>query len=309
MSLADALLYALCRTGGVKPALPLICCASCFKGGGRLYVLRLQVLPLFTMRKLSAFVVALGAAGFLCGAAAAAELSVGATPVPHAEILEFVKPIVAKEGVDLKIVEFNDYVQPNLATDDGDLDANYYQHRPYLQTFIKDHGVNLVEVCPEHIEPMGIYSHKVKSLADLQEGATVGIPNDPTNGGRALLLLHSEGLIKLADPNNITATVMDIVENPKDLKIKELEAAQLPRSLDDLTLAIINTNFAMQADLVPARDALAIEGADSPYVNILVANPESAKKPEMEILVKALHSPETRKFIEDKYKGAILPAF
>ncbi|MBU3827296.1 MAG: MetQ/NlpA family ABC transporter substrate-binding protein [Candidatus Anaerobiospirillum merdipullorum] len=241
--------------------------------------------------------------------AQAGELSIGATPVPHAEVLEFVKPLVAKQGVDLKIVEFNDYVQPNLATDDGDLDGNYFQHRPYLQTFIKDHGVNLVEICPVHIEPMGIYSKKVKDLKQVADGAVVGIPNDPTNGGRALLLLHSQGLIKLADPTNITATVMDITENPHDLDIRELEAAQLPRALDDLDLAVINTNFAMQADLIPNRDALAVEGADSPYVNILVGNPESAKNPDMQILVKALQSEDTRKFIEEKYKGAVLPAF
>ena len=242
-------------------------------------------------------------------AASAGELSVGLTPVPHGEVMEFVKPIVAQQGVDLKIVEFNDYVQPNLATADGDLNANYFQHRPYLETFIKDHGVDLVEVCPVHIEPMGVYSRKVKDLKNIPDGAVVGIPNDPTNGGRALLLLHSQGLIKLADPTSITATVMDITENPHDLDIRELEAAQLPRALDDLDLAVINTNFAMQADLIPNRDALAVEGADSPYVNILVANPESAKTPDMQILVKALQSPETRKFIEDKYKGAVLPAF
>ena len=221
-------------------------------------------------------------------AASAGELSVGVTPVPHGEVMEFVKPIVAQQGVDLKIVEFNDYVQPNLATADGDLNANYFQHRPYLETFIKDHGVDLVEVCPVHIEPMGVYSRKIKDLKNIPDGAVVGIPNDPTS---------------------ITATVMDITENPHDLDIRELEAAQLPRALDDLDLAVINTNFAMQADLIPNRDALAVEGADSPYVNILVANPESAKTPDMQILVKALQSPETRKFIEDKYKGAVLPAF
>ena len=156
---------------------------------------------------------------------------------------------------------------------------------------------------------MGVYSKKIKDLKQIPDGAVVGIPNDPTNGGRALLLLNSQGLIKLADPNNITATVMDISENPHDLDIRELEAAQLPRALDDLDLAVINTNFAMQADLIPNRDALAIEGAASPYVNILVANPESAKNPDLQILIKALQSDDTRKFIEEKYKGAVLPAF
>lgn len=260
------------------------------------------------MKKILALAAAVSFAA--CAASAqAGEISVGVTPVPHGEVMEFVKPILAKQGVDIKIVEFNDYVQPNLAVDDGDLDANYFQHRPYLETFIKDHGVNLVEVCPVHIEPMGIYSKSVKALADVQDGATVGIPNDPTNGGRALLLLHKQGLIKLADPTNITATVMDIVENPKNLDIKELEAAQLPRALGDLTLAVINTNFAMQADLVPNRDALAIEGADSPYVNILVSRPDNKDSADMQALVKALQSNETRKFIEEKYKGAVLSAF
>ncbi len=260
------------------------------------------------MKKILALAAALSCA-FGAASVSAGEISVGVTPVPHGEIMEFIKPIVAKQGVELKIVEFNDYVQPNLATADGDLDTNYFQHRPYLATFCKDHGLDLVEVAPVHIEPMGIYSKKVKDLKQVADGAVVGIPNDPTNGGRALLLMHSQGLIKLADPTNITATVMDITENPHNLDVRELEAAQLPRALDDLDLAVINTNFAMQADLIPSRDALAVEGADSPYVNVLVANPESAKNPDLQIVIKAVQSPETRKFIEEKYKGAVLAAF
>lgn len=239
----------------------------------------------------------------------AGELKIGATPVPHGEILEFVKPMVKDQGVDLTVVEFNDYVQPNLATDDGELDGNYFQHRPYLETFTRDHGVDLIEVCGVHIEPMGIYSRSITKLDDLPDGAVVAIPNDPTNGGRALLLLAAQGLIKLADMNNITCTVMDITDNPKNLDIRELEAAQLPRSLDDVAAAVINTNFAMAAGLVPGRDAIAIEGAESPYVNVLVANPKSVNTDEMKALVKALQSEETRKFIEEKYEGAILAAF
>ena len=249
------------------------------------------------------------AAVFAVSAANAGQLSVGATPVPHAEILEFVKPIVAKEGVDLKIVEFNDYVQPNLATDDGELDANYFQHRPYLQEFVKDRGLNLKEVATVHIEPMGVYSKSIKDIKDLKDGATIAIPNDPTNGGRALLLLNKAGVITLEDPNDITATVMNIKDNPKHIEIRELEAAQLPRALEDVDAAVINTNFAMAADLVPQRDAIVIEGADSPYVNILVANPKSADTSDMKILIKALQSPETKEFIEKQYKGAVLPAF
>ena len=235
---------------------------------------------------MKAIVAALSAA-VLCSvsAANAGEISVGVTPVPHGEVMEFVKPIVAKQGVDLKIVEFNDYVQPNLATDDGELDANYFQHRPYLEEFTKDHGINLVEVAAVHIEPMGVYSKQIKKINELKDGAVIAIPNDPTNGGRALLLLNKAGVITLEDPTDITATVMDIKDNPKNIEIRELEAAQLPRALEDVDAAVINTNFAMQADLIPQRDAIVIEGADSPYVNILVANPESAKKEDMKILI------------------------
>lgn len=259
---------------------------------------------------MKAIVAALSAA-VLCSvsAANAGEISVGVTPVPHGEVMEFVKPIVAKQGVDLKIVEFNDYVQPNLATDDGELDANYFQHRPYLEEFTKDHGINLVEVAAVHIEPMGVYSKQIKKINELKDGAVIAIPNDPTNGGRALLLLNKAGVITLEDPTDITATVMDIKDNPKNIEISELEAAQLPRALEDVDAAVINTNFAMQADLIPQRDAIVIEGADSPYVNILVANPESAKKEDMKILINAVQSEETRAFIEKQYKGAVLPAF
>ena len=259
---------------------------------------------------MKAIVAALSAV-VLCSvsAANAGEISVGVTPVPHGEIMEFVKPIVAKQGVDLKIVEFNDYVQPNLATDDGELDANYFQHRPYLEEFTKDHGINLVEVATVHIEPMGVYSKQIKEINELKDGAVIAIPNDPTNGGRALLLLNKAGVITLEDPTDITATVMDIKDNPKNIEIRELEAAQLPRALEDVDAAVINTNFAMQADLIPQRDAIVIEGADSPYVNILVANPESAQKEDMKILIKAVQSEETKAFIEKQYKGAVLPAF
>ena len=256
-------------------------------------------------------IVAAQSAAVLCSvsAANAGEISVGVTPVPHGEVMEFVKPIVAKQGVDLKIVEFNDYVQPNLATDDGELDANYFQHRPYLEEFTKDHGINLIEVATVHIEPMGVYSKQIKKINELKGGAVIAIPNDPTNGGRALLLLNKAGVITLEDPTDITATVMDIKDNPKNIEIRELEAAQLPRALEDVDAAVINTNFAMQADLIPQRDAIVIEGADSPYVNILVANPDSAEKEDMKILIKAVQSEETKAFIEKQYKGAVLPAF
>ncbi len=241
------------------------------------------------------------------GAAQAGTIKVGATPVPHAEILEHVKPALAQKGVELEVVEFNDYVQPNLAVDDGELDANFFQHRPYLDVFVKDHGVNLVNVCGVHIEPMGIYSSKVKSLEELKDGDSVGIPNDPTNGGRALLLLAKAGLIKVPDINDVTVTVLDITENPKNLQFRELEAAQLPRALPDVTVAVINTNYAMPAGLNPLEDALYIEDKDSPYVNILVSTPEKAENADIKALVEVLGSEDTAKFIRDTYKGAIVP--
>ena len=190
-------------------------------------------------------------------------LKVGATAVPHAEILEQVKPILAKEGIDLQIVEFNDYVQPNLALNDGELDANYFQHQPYLDEFKSEHDVKLVSAGGVHIEPMGVYSKKVKSLDDLADGASIAIPNDPTNGGRALILLAKAGVITLKDNNDIKATVQDITANPKNVKFQEVEAAQLPRVLDDVDAAVINTNYAMQANLVPAKDALVMEDSTS----------------------------------------------
>ena len=239
----------------------------------------------------------------------AGTVTVGASPVPHAEILEFVSPILKEQGVDLKVIEFNDYVQPNLATEDGELDANYFQHKPYLKAFSEDHGIELFEVATVHIEPMAVYSNSIKDLKDLKKGGSIGIPNDPTNGGRALLLLAKAGLITLSDPDSITATVMDIKDNPKNLDIKEIEAAQLPRSLDDLDVAVINTNYAIQANLNPLKDAILVEDSNSPYVNILVANKASKDSADMKALIKALQSDKTKKFIEEKYKGAILSAF
>nr|WP_231036320.1 MetQ/NlpA family ABC transporter substrate-binding protein [Pectinatus sottacetonis] len=236
-------------------------------------------------------------------------LKVGATPVPHAEILEQVKPELAKEGIDLQIKEFNDYVQPNLALNDGELDANFFQHLPYLKNFDAEHNMQLVSAGGIHIEPMGVYSHKIKKINELKDGAEIAIPNDPTNGGRALLLLQQAGIIKLKDGVGVKATVQDITSNPKHIKIDEIEAAQLPRSLDDVDAAVINTNFAVQANLVPTKDALVIEGASSPYVNIIAVRKGDENKPAIKKLVKALQSEKIKKFIETKYKGAIIPAF
>jgi D-methionine transport system substrate-binding protein len=242
-------------------------------------------------------------------AAAADKLVVAATQVPHAEILEFVKPTLAKEGVDLDIKVFSDYVQPNLQLADKQVDLKFFQHQPYLDTFNKDRKSDLVAVAKVHVEPFGAYSRKVKNLSELKTGATVAIPNDPTNGGRALLLLQKQGLIKLKSPTDIRATALDVTDNPKKLKFQELEAAMLPRALDDVDLALINTNYALEAGLVPTRDALFIEGSDSPYVNVLVARPDNKDKPAVQKLVKALHTPEVKQFILQKYKGAVVPAF
>ncbi|MEB2650390.1 MULTISPECIES: MetQ/NlpA family ABC transporter substrate-binding protein [Pseudomonas] len=236
-------------------------------------------------------------------------LTVAATPVPHAEILEFVKPALAKEGVDLKVKVFTDYIQPNVQVAEKRLDANFFQHQPYLDEFNKAKGTDLVAVTGVHLEPLGAYSSKIKDLKDLPGGANVVIPNDATNGGRALLLLDKAGVIKLKDSKNILSTVKDIAENPKDLKIRELEAATIPRVLTQVDLALINTNYALEAKLDPSKDALVIEGNDSPYVNILVSRPDNKDSDAMKKLAAALHSPQVKQFITEKYKGAVLPAF
>ncbi|AFK87567.1 MULTISPECIES: MetQ/NlpA family ABC transporter substrate-binding protein [Thermoanaerobacterium] len=237
------------------------------------------------------------------------KIVVGATPNPHAEILNVVKPILAKEGIDLEIKEFTDYVTPNTALVDKQIDANFFQHVPYLEDFEKKNNVKLVPLVKVHVEPMGAYSKKIKSKDELKDGATVAVPNDATNEGRALLLLQKEGLIKLKDPNGLTQTPRDIVDNPKHLKIVELEAPQLPRTLQDVDLAIINTNFALEANLNPLKDAIFMEDKNSPYANVLVVREDNQNDPAIQKLAKALNSDEVKKFIEDKYKGAIVPAF
>jgi len=259
------------------------------------------------MKKLFAAVAAFAALS--ANVNAAETLSVAATAVPHAEILEFVKPALAKEGVDLKIKVFTDYVQPNVQVAEKRLDANFFQHQPYLDEFNKGKGTDLVSVVGVHLEPLGAYSSKLKNINEIGSGANVVIPNDATNGGRALLLLQKAGLITLKDSNNILSTLKDIAENPKGLKIRELEAATIPRVLTQVDLALINTNYALEAKLDPSKDALVIEGNDSPYVNILVARPDNKDAPAMAKLAAALHSPELKAFILEKYKGAVLPAF
>ncbi|MEG3123405.1 MetQ/NlpA family ABC transporter substrate-binding protein [Sphingomonas sp. GB1N7] len=236
-------------------------------------------------------------------------LTVAATAVPHAEILESVKPLLAKEGVDLQIRVFNDYVQPNLQVDQKQIDVNYFQTKPYLDEFNAARGTHLVAYAGVHVEPLGAYSRKWTSISDLPQGASVAIPNEPSNGGRALLLLQKAGLIRLKNPADPLATLRDIVGNPKNLQFRELEAATLPRVLDQVDLALINTNYALDAKLNPVRDALVIEDARSPYVNFVVGRAGGDMDPRVVKLIAALRSTATRAFIETRYKGAVLPAF
>lgn len=235
-------------------------------------------------------------------------LKVGATPVPHAEILEFIKPDLEKEGIDLQIVQFTDYVTPNSALNDGSLDANFHQHKPFLDLLINDRGYTLTPIANIHVEPIGLYSSKFKNIDELPNGAVIAIPNDPSNGGRALLLLEAEKLIKLADSTNLQATELDIVENPKELKIKPVEAALLPRTLGDVDAAVINGNYALQAGLNSA-DALILEGAQSPYANILVVQSSKVDDENLQKLKNVLQSQKVKDFIQEKYKGEIVPAF
>lgn len=258
---------------------------------------------------LSAAALVLAACGREAPKSAPDTLTIAATAVPHAEILEVVRPILAEQGLKLEVKVFNDYVQPNLQVDQKQLDVSYFQTAPYLDEFNKARGTKLVRVIGVHIEPIGAYSRKHKALADLPQGASVAIPNEPSNGGRALLLLQKGGLITLKDPKNPLSTLNDIATNPKGLKFRELEAATLPRVLGELDLAVINTNFALDAKLDPARDALILEDKQSPYVNFLVARPDNKDDPRVQKLAAALTSPAVKAFIEKTYHGAVQPAF
>ncbi len=234
-------------------------------------------------------------------------IKVGATPVPHSEILKAAKPLVKAKGYELKIVEFTDYVTPNLALDDGELDANFFQHVPYLKEFNKNKGTKIVKTVNVHLEPIGLYSKKIKKLEDLKDGATIAVPNDPSNESRALDILVKNGLLTFKDVKLKTA--IDIVKNPKHLKIKELDAPQLPRVLDEVDAAIINTNYALPAGLNPVKDAIVIEDKNSPYANILAVKKGNENTAKTKVLNEVLNSKEIKKFIQEKYKGAIVEAF
>lgn len=241
--------------------------------------------------------------------AAEATLKIGVSPVPHADIIRAAEPLLQKEGIKVQLVEFSDYIQPNLALAEGELDANFFQHKPYLDEFAKEHKLKLDVLAAVHLEPMGVYSKSIKNIGDVPEGAKVAIPNDPTNGGRALKVLEAAGLIKVRPEAGILATKNDIVENPKKIEVLEIEAAQLPRSLDDVAIAVINSNYALGANLNPKKDAIAIESKDSPYANVVVIRAGDEKRPEIEKLKAAVTSAEVKAYIEKQYQGAILASF
>jgi len=261
------------------------------------------------MNRKAIAVLAASIVGALGALSAQQTLKVGATPVPHVQILEQVKDDLAAKGIKLEIVELSDYVTPNLALADKQLDANFFQHLPYLQSFASERKLELESVVAVHVEPLGLYSKKYKSVDALPSKATIAIPNDPTNEGRALIFLASKGLIKLSPNAGLKATPKDIVENKKGFKFKELEAAQLPRTLQDVAASIINGNFALQAGLNPVKDSLLLEGGESPYANILVVRKGESKDPRIVALAQALTSQKVKDFILKTYNGGVVPAF
>jgi len=246
------------------------------------------------------------------GTADTTVLKIGASTVPHAEILEFVKPMLAEQGIDLQITEYTDYVIPNTAVESHELDANYFQHVPYLNSFNEENGTHLVSAVGVHYEPMGLFAGKTATLDALADGATIAVPNDPTNEARALLLLQQEGLITLKDGAGLEATPLDIVDNPKNIEFFEAEAAAVARSIQDVDFAIVNGNYALEAGL-KVTDALAIESAESEaaqtFANIIAVYEGDADRPEVQALIKALTSEETRAFIEETYQGSVVPVF
>lgn len=258
------------------------------------------------MRRLTVSVLAFAA---LLGAAHAETVRVGVTPGPHAQILEAVKPIAAKNGLDIRIVEFSDYVVPNAALDSGELQANSFQHKPYLDNQKADRGYKIEPVGYTVNFPIGIYSKKHKSWDAVPQGATLSIPNDPTNGGRVLLLLRDKGILKLKDGVGFKPSVADIIDNPKKLKIIEIDAAQTPRTLDDVDVAAVNTNYATQAGLDPVKDAILREDPKGPYANVIAVRAADKDKPWVKTLVQSYQTPEVRDFILAKFKGAVLPAW
>ncbi len=246
------------------------------------------------------------AALFSASAALAESIKIGVTPGPHAQIMEKVKEVAAKKGLDIEILEFSDYVVPNQALADGDLNANSFQHQPYLDNQIADRGYEIVSVGPTVNFPMGVYSKKVKSLDELADGAKVSIPNDPTNGGRALLVLADKGLIKVDAAKGLKIGPADVTENPKNIEFVELDAAQLPRSLDDVDASVINTNYAIEAGLNPKTDSIAIEGEKAPYVNVIAVRAADKEAAWLKTLLESYHNDEIKAFVAEEFKGAVV---
>lgn len=268
------------------------------------------------MKKIIAIVLTLALALSLAACGSKADdktITVAASPTPHAEILKVAAEVLAKDGWTLEIKEYTDYVQPNLVVDDGELDANYFQHVPYLDTFNADNGTKLVSVAMIHYEPFGIYAGTKSSIADLAEGDKIAVPNDGSNRARALLLLEQEGIIKLKEGVGMDATDLDIVENPLNLEIFQMEAAQIANVRDSVALAVINGNYALQAGLNAGTDALAVEDAESisatTYANVLVVKEGNTNNPKIQALVKALQSEEVKNFINETYSGAVVAIF
>lgn len=256
------------------------------------------------------FKLLLAMAGLALSASALAEdIRIAVTQGPHAQIAEVAKKVAERDGLRLTIVEFADYIQPNAALDAGDVQANSFQHLPFLQSQVQARGYRISPVGLTVTAPLGFYSKRVKSLACLKRGAQVAIPNDPSNSGRALQLLQKAGVLRLKPTAGITATVADIADNPRELRIVQVDAAQSPRTLDDVDASAINTNFAVQAGLQPARDAIAIEDARGPYANLIAVRTADKDKPWVARLVKAFQSPEVRRFVEAQFSGALVIAF
>ena len=260
-------------------------------------------------KKIFALTLVLALSLTACGGKKTTTLKVAASPTPHAEILAQCVDVLKEQGIELVVTEYGDYVVPNTAVEDGDEGANYFQHVPYLDEFNAGRGTHLVSVAGIHIEPMGLYLNEISSLADLPDGAKVAVPNDATNEGRALLLLEAQGLIKLKDSGNLLSTPKDIAENPKNLEFVELAAENVPANLDEVSLAAINSNYALGAGLNPVTDSAAIEDADSPYVNVLVVKEGNENNEAVQALVKALQSDAVKEYINNTYGGAVVPAF
>lgn len=266
------------------------------------------------MKKLiSLILIAILSIPFLVGCGKAKDdentIRIGVSPKPHKEIIELIQDDLEKEGIKVKIIEFTDYIKPNLALAEGELDANFFQHEPYMKEFREEKNIQIVSIGGVHIEPMGLYSSKYTNIDELEDGSEIAIPNDVTNGGRALLLLEKHGLIKLKDDVGILATEKDIEENPKNLKFTPLEAASLPRILEDVDGAVINGNIALEASLVPTEDSIILEDRDSPYANIIAVREGEEKQKRFVKLIEVLQSEKVKTFIEEEYEGGVIPAF